>query len=138
MMNPQGLLGQLNQSMQQGVPALGQVSGTSPNFDASLQPQPPTAMPQKSPATMMHLHGAAQRRGIDPASVQQLQPDASGNVTLPVQDSNTQQPGVQVPVSEAELILKALSSRLGMIGKHESAVRDHLFPQPQESAQGGA
>jgi hypothetical protein len=134
-MDPQGLLGQINQSMSQGIPELGQVSSTSPNFDQQLQPNAPSPMPDKSPASMISpLHSALQRRGmpIPPQLAQQNQ--GVGQVTVPngtpgVQDTNKQQPGVQIPASEAELIIKALTSRLGMLGKHESAVRDHLFPQ---------
>lgn len=137
-MESQGLLGQLNQSMSQGVPALGQVSSTSPNADPSLQVQPPMAMPQKSPATMMHLHSAAARRGIDHTQIPQLNLDASGQVTLPIQDANSQEAGVQIPVSEEELLIKAINTSNQALHKrldHHSKMTDKLvtsFLPPQD------
>lgn len=82
------------------------------------------------------LQRSLQAKGIQmPQAAQSPQgaPQGGPQVTLPVQDENPQQPGTQVSQSEAQLILKALSSRLGMIGKHESAIRDHIFPAPQVS-----
>lgn len=124
-MQPQGLIGQLNQSMSQGVPALGQVSSTSPNFDPSLQAQPP--MPNPTSSTGAGISPALQRAMAKGGQQQSQQPQQPQSVTLPVQDQNPQQPGVQVPATEAELLIKALSSRLGLIGKHESAIRDHML-----------
>jgi hypothetical protein len=129
------MLGQLNQSMQAGTPAIDQVSGSSPNFDPNLQPMGPSPMPEKSVGTMMHLHGALKRRGIDPASLPQLSQNASGMVTMPNAaegDHNPAQPGVQVPVTEAELIIKALTTRLGHHSKLEASIADALLPQPQQ------
>lgn len=134
-MQPNGLIGQLNQSMSQGQPALSQVSSTSPSFDPSLQVQPPTAMPQKSPATMMHLHSAAARRGIDHTQIPQLQPDASGMVTLPVQDANQQEAGVQVPISEEMQLIKAITKRLDHHSKMtDKLVTSFLPPPPHQEA----
>lgn len=137
-MQPTSVLGQLNQSMQAGTPTLDQVSGSSPNFDPNLQPTSPAPMPQGSPATMMHLHGALSRRGINPTSIQQLndagqQGGSNGQplVTLPIQDQNQEQPGVQVPMSEADLIIKALSKRLDHRNKMEATVAKVMMP-PQE------
>ncbi len=135
-MNPTGFIGQLNRSMQADTPALDQVTGTSPNFDPSLATPAPSAMPDKSPATMMHLHGALARRGINPTSIEQLnQPEQAGGqplVTLPIQDQSPQQPGVQVPMSEADLIIKALSKRLDHRNKMEASVAKAMLP-PQET-----
>lgn len=124
--------------MNSGAPALQQVSNTAPTFQPGMS-APTTPMPDKSPASLIHgspFHRALQRRGIDMPTQAQMpataQPNASGDVTLPIQDANPSQPGVQVPPSEAELIIKALTSRLHMLGKHESAVRDALLAPAQE------
>ncbi len=119
--------------MQQGVPALDQNTPTSPNFEPGMT-TPSIPMPDKSPATMMHLHSALQRRGINPASIAQLN-NSNNSVTLPtqaIQDHNPQQPGVQIPASEAELIIKALSRRLEHRNKIEASVAKAIIPQEQE------
>lgn len=137
MEQPNTPIGQLSQQMAQGVPTLDQNTAGSPNFDPSLQPPMPGAMPQGSPMTAMDsaLHRAHQRRGMPiPAQMSQAS-GQQGDVTLPIEDNNPQQPGVQVSPTEAELILKAMDSRL----KHHSKITEHLMktflPQPQETPQ---
>ncbi len=133
---PNTLIGQAAAAMNSGQPPLGQVSNQAPTFNSSLQVPPISPMPNKSP--MSAIHKALLRRNINPSTIPQLGTQNVGvgsnmpptEVTMPqVQDTNQSQPGVQIPVSEAELIIKALTSRLGLIGKHESAIRDHLLPQ---------
>lgn len=142
-MNPQGLIGQLNQSMAQGQPALSQVSSTSPTFDPSLALAPTTSTPDKSPMSMIHkdhlkaIHGAFQRRGLPVPSHLQggTQPDQNGMITLPTMpDTNKQEAGDQVPITEAMKIVAALDSRLKTLSKNESAIHNTLFPpaQPQQ------
>lgn len=129
MEQPNTPIGQLSQQMAQGVPALDQNTVGSPNFDPSLQPPMPSAMPQGSP--MDAIHRAFARRGKPvPAHLQApqapqaqpQQPDASGQVTLPIQDENPQQPGTQVQPSEAELLIKAITKRLD----HHNKVTEKL------------
>lgn len=129
-MEPTSLIGQAARSMNiPGNPAMNQVSATAPTAQPGMMPPAPTPMPDKSPASEIKktpLHGAFERRGMPVPGQLQSPP------STPLADPSQQ--GANMPVSEAELILKALSSRLGMIGKHESAVRDHLFPpQPTPS-----
>ena len=130
-----GLLGQLNQSMSQGTPALGQVTGQSPNFQPQLQPPAPSPMPDKSPASMIPktaLHRAFERRGKQiPPQLQNLGVGSNMPPSAAPQATGSTQPpqGVNVPVSEAELIIKALTSRLKTVGEHESAIRDALLPK---------
>lgn len=142
-MQPQGLIGQLNQSMAQGQPALSQVSSTSPNFDPSLAATPSTPTPNRSPMSMIHkdhlsaIHGAFQRRGMPVPSHLQggTQPDQGGMVTLPtMQDANKGEQGTQVPITEAMRIVQALDHRLKTLSKNESAIHQALFPPaaPQE------
>ncbi len=138
-MNP-SLMSQLTAGMAQGTSPMNTVTPGAPTYQPSLVPPQNTPMPDKSPTSAMHLHNAFQRRGLPiPPQLQTqatAQPSVSqggSQVTLPVEDQNPQQAGVQVPVGEAELIIKALTSRLQMLGKHESAVRDHLFPKPDFS-----
>jgi len=142
-MNPQGLIGQLNQSMSQGQPALSQVSSTSPNFDPSLAATPSTPTPDRSPMSFVHkdhlaaVHKAFQRRGLPVPSHLQggTQPDANGMITLPTMpDANAGQAGEQITPTEAQMIVKALDSRLKTLSKNESAIHSALFPPaaPQE------
>jgi len=68
-MNPQTPIGQLNASIQAGVPAPAQVSGSSPNFDPGMTPPVNTPMPEKSPASLLSKHPhpvgrAFERRGL--------------------------------------------------------------------------
>ena len=123
--------GAISGNMRAGVPAPGQLSPQSPNFQGPLQAPQNPPMPNKSPTSAMHLTDALKRRNIDPGAIAQLTQSTQPQVTLPIQDQNPQQPGVQVPQSEAELIIKALTDRMKTLGKHESAVRDHLFNSNQ-------
>lgn len=137
---PNSIVGQLNRSINAGAPVLDQVSSSSPNFDSMLQPPANTPMPNKSPVTP--LERALHRRGMtnvqvpQQASQQATQGQGGPEITLPVNDSNPNQPGVQVPASEAEKLIGALEKisgtfgkRLEMINKHEERVRDHVFPK---------
>jgi hypothetical protein len=163
-MEPNTPIGQLNQSMQANVPAPAQVSGGSPNFQPSLQPPVNTPMPEKSPATMMHLHGALKRRGIDPATIPQMmspqgQPVPNGAQNpppasqpfqpLPAHPVMNQPPTnltnpqpVEKPLSESGALVKALEKIAGTFGKrldkhseHETAIREHLFPPKEETTE---
>lgn len=121
--NPINAQGALSRSMMEGQPL--PTSPQSASFQPSLVvPQNPP-MPNKSPITSMHLQSAMARRAgqQQPDAVpQNATPSASPNqITLPAQDQNPQQPGVQVPLSEAELIIKALSDRL----KHHTKSEAH-------------
>ena len=129
----QGILGQLEQSMSQGVPEPGQVDSASPNFAPSMQPPPVSPMPQKSPASMMHKTAIGrhfQKQGLPvPPQVEQMgQP-----ITHYAQPSNLDLPqhgmpgamggaiGASNPTpSEPELIIKALDSRM----KHHSKITE--------------
>jgi hypothetical protein len=58
----------------------------------------------------------------------------AGQVTLPdVQDTNPGQPGTQVPVSEGELILKALTKRLEHHSKTAEKIVNAALPKPDFS-----
>lgn len=142
-MNPQNLLSQLNSSMQAGVPEPGQVSGTSPAFQPSLQPPPTSPMPEKSPAseiTETALHRAFKRRQMPlPA---QLQPtgEMAGQNGLPVShpvsnmppngmQNDPSQPQPEVPMSEVELILKAMGTHIKHKDKMEEKIMHAFLPE---------
>lgn len=131
-MPPQSPIGQLNSSMQAGTPEISQVSGGSPNFDPSLVAPQNTPMGDKSPASEIHetpLHRALKRRGISiPPQLQSQTAPTPGMTTLPIQDESAQ-PGVQVPTSEAELIIKALTKRMDHHSKVTEKLLDSFLPQ---------
>ena len=136
--SPSTIIGQLQQSMSGGQPALGQVSSQSPTFDPTTQTPPQTPMPQGSP-----LSRAFSRRGMQMPQGQQAptaQPTQQPQpmVTLPGVTDQSKAPGVQVPVSEAEKLIGALeklggtfSKRLDVINGHEEAVRNAALPSPK-------
>ena len=70
-----------------------------------MQQQPPQGMPQQGQEQM---------------------------VTLPTEDRDQQSPGVQVPTSEAELIIKALDGRMKSLSKIHGMAAQAAFPQPQQ------
>lgn len=123
-----GLQTQLAQSMQGGSPMNIATPG-SPTAMPGLQAPAPTPMPDRSPMSMMHKPALQQ-------AVQQSQMPQQADMTIPgLQDQNPQQPGVQVPTSEAELIIKALDSRMKSISKIHEAVANNLYPAPPEPLQ---
>lgn len=142
--NP-SLMSMLSSGMAQGNSPLNQVQQGSPNFDPSLQTPPNAPMPQKSPVSMMRLSNAANQRGVDLSQHPQMmgaqapapaaQPQQP-QMTLPVQDQNPEQSGTQVPLSEAELILKAMDSRLKHLSKHEQHLTEVLLPKAPSAPQG--
>lgn len=142
-MQPQSLLGQVTSSMASGQSPLNQISSSSPASQPGLMPPPQTPMPGNDYSV---IHKAAASRGMDLSGHPQLQPGQSQqsqgqDVTLPIQDNNPQQPGVQVPASEAELIIKALTGRMKTISGHEEKIRDAALSmiQPQaDTPQAGA
>lgn len=133
-MNP-SLMARLTQGMQAGNSPMNTVTSGSPNFQPSLQSPTPSPMPNKT----FHLEAALKRRGMQlpPQLAQQGEPQAQGGqVTLPnVQDINPQQPGVQVPLSEVELIIKALSKHLDHKNKMEAKVLEAALPQQDTQPQ---
>lgn len=136
----QGLLGQLTQQMAQGVPTLGQVGSSSPNFDPGLQPPPQTQLPSKSPITDMPLaalHRAFERRGMQkPAQLAQAPQLPQAAPQAPQAPSAQQTP----QVSEAQAIIDALSKRLAHRTNMEKHITKALIPQPDfsESPTAGA
>lgn len=107
--------------------ALSQDSPASAGYDPSLTVPSYPPMPQGSPVADMHLKAAMARRagGGQPAqpAPQSASQTPSQSITLPVQDSNPQQPGVQVNPTEAELIIKAMTDRM----KHLSKKDEHVL-----------
>lgn len=151
-MPPTSILGQISQSMASGQSPLNSISSSSPAFQPGLTP-PSVPMPDKSPASF--IHRAAGRRGMDLSNHPQLQanfaqsptPGAPVNsdpssftnpqqATLPIQDQNPQQPGVQVPISEAELIVKALNKRLDHHTKMTEKLMNTMLPEQQPQNNG--
>lgn len=137
-MNP-SLMTQLNNSMQSGGSPMDVQTPGSPMFDPSLQTPSPTPMPQGSPMSQIHvthpdLHAVLQKQGISPGGGDPaMQPNAAGNVTLPLQDQEPQSPGVQVPLSDAQLIIKAMTKHMDHKNKIEAKVLDAALPQPEPS-----
>lgn len=121
-MQPQSLLGQMSASMGSGQSPLNSISSSSPAGDPTLQPPAASPMPQGSPASLIK---AAQGRGMDLSQHPQLQSQPQ----MPQQPMQTPQPSpgdgqVEMPVTEAELLIKALSGRLKTISGHEEKLRD--------------
>lgn len=133
-------MSQLNNSMQSGGSPMNVQTPGSPNYDPSLIAPSPTPTPQGSPMSQIHithpdLHAVLQKQGISPADPNAPTPNAAGNVTLPIQDEEPQSPGVQVPLSDAQLIIKAMSKHMDHKNKIEAKVLDAAIPQPQVQPQ---
>lgn len=133
------LMSQLTQSMAQGGSPMNVQTPGSPMYQPSLTPQTPSPMPDKSPTTAMHLgalHRYFEKNNIPkPSQLQSGNIAPAGQVTLPpVQDVNPNQSGTQIPTSEAELIIKALSKRL----EHHSKTAEKIVGSmlPKEEVQG--
>ena len=124
---PNTILGQAVASMNAGNSPLNQVSNSAPTFNAGLQAPTPVPTPNQSPMSAVpntSLQKSLQQRGVQLPQQPQMQNQGVGEVTVPNgmgQDTNKAQPGTQIPTTEAELIIKALASRLGLIGKKETA-----------------
>lgn len=128
-MNPAvGLQAQLAQGMASGSPMNIATPG-SPTFQQGLT-APSIPMPDKSPATNFTPHQMSP--AMQAPMPQQGQPQQM--MTLPIEDANAQAPGVQVPESEASLILKSLDHRLENISKVQEMVTAFHHPQPQQEA----
>lgn len=120
--NTQSLLAN---SMAQGIPAIGQISPQSPNFQPQLAPQSPIPMPDKSP--MSALHKALLRRGMQPP------PQVSGTTqNAPAGQPQGQPKAPKPPKTEAEKIVEALTSRLEMLSQGQQA--QPLQPAQQTAA----
>lgn len=131
-----GLATQLAQSMQSGQSPMNISTPGGPMQQQGLQAPSPTPMPDKSPMTMINPP-----QGMQVPTNPQSPAQATGqDVTLPIQDANPQQAGVQIPASESELILKALDHRLKTLSKIHSMAATSAFPQPepQSPSQSGA
>lgn len=127
--SPLGAQGDLARSMTAGQPAPMQQSPLSSNFAPNLVVPPPPQLPNKSPMSAMSpALQAAMQRGSQSTQTPPAPQQNSQQVTLPVQDQNQQQPGIQVPISEAELIIKAMTERL----KHTTKMEAHSsYAAPQ-------
>lgn len=125
-MQPQpSLMSQLSNSMAQGGSPMNVQTPGSPQFDPSLQMPSPTPMPDQSISSQ-----------FSPSQMQQQPPQGMGQqpqqmATLPIQDGDQQTPGVQVPASEAELIIKALGKRMQSLSKIHEMAAGTAFPQPE-------
>lgn len=125
-MNPQqpqpSLQTQLSQSMLSGSP-MNTMTPSAPYYDPSLQSPQPVPTPDKSPAT-----------NFTPTQMQPQNqaPLPQEMTTLPIQDGDQGQPGVQVPKSEAELIINALTHRQKSISKVQEMAAAHMYPQPAQ------
>lgn len=102
-------------------------SPSAPTYQPGLTTPLPPPMPDKSPAS-----------NFTPTQMQQQPPQGMPQdmVTLPIQDGDQQTPGVQVPETEAELILKALTHRQKSISKVQEMAAAHMFPQPMQPQEG--
>jgi hypothetical protein len=144
---PNSIVGQVNRSMNAGVPALDQMTSSNPGFNPGNMPPPNTPMPNKSP--MSAIHRALARRGINPANIPQLQSPqipangvGQGGGVVPQPQMGTpaagsggvaqasSAPTPSMPVSETELILKALSKHLDHRGKIEERLLNAMIPEP--------
>ena len=126
-MEPSTIIGQVNRSMNAGVPALDQMSSSNPGFNPGNIPPSSAPMPNGSPMTGVEtaLHRHFKRNNM--AVPQQLQPQQP-EITLPVQDANPSQSGTQIPVSEVELVLRALSKHLDHKNKIEDKLLNTILP----------
>lgn len=121
------LMSQLSQSMQQGQSPMSVALPGSPTAMQGMSATP-SPMPDKSPMSQIHPP-----QGMQVPVNPQAPAQATGqDVTLPVQDTDPNQPGVQIPASESELILKALDHRLKTLSKIHSMAATSAFPQPQQ------
>lgn len=112
-----GGTGGLVRSMMNGSPSPLQQSPSSVGFDPNLQVPAYPQMPDKSPMTAIPTHQMEQ-----PSQQPTQQSQQPGIVTIPgVQDAAPQQPGLQIPLSEAQLIVKTLGARLNHLSKKEIA-----------------
>lgn len=134
-MNPTpSLMSQLSNTMATGQSPMNVQTPGSPMFDPGLISPNPSPMPNKSPMSMMHLQNHFKNTGMPlPPQLQQMQGGQGQQplVTLPIEDQSQQQPGVQVPASEAELIIKAMTKHLDHKHKMEGKMLDAVLPQPQ-------
>jgi hypothetical protein len=143
-MNPNpSLMTQLTNTMSQGQSPMNVQTPGSPMYQPSLITPAPAPTPDRSPEAAMHLgalHRYYEKNGMQKPSQLTSAPTAQpggSQVTLPVQDTNPQQPGVQIPVSEAELIVKALTKRLEHHSKAGEKVLNALMPDFSQSPVAG-
>jgi hypothetical protein len=85
---------------------------------------------------MSAIHRALGRRGINPASIPQLNQPQTPQTPPQVAPQVAQQatassaPTASMPVSETELILRALSKHLDHKGKIEEKLLNAMIPEP--------
>lgn len=116
----------LAQGMQSGSPMNAQTP-SAPGFDPGTQPPAQPPMPNQSPMSQIRPM---------PGQVAGGQPQGQGQMmTLPVNDSDPNTPGVQIPASESELLIKALNDRLKSLSKIHTMAAQAAYPQPQQEAQ---
>lgn len=135
-MQPQpSLMSQLTNSMATGGSPLNIQSPGSPMAQPGLSPPQPSPMPNKT----FHLEAALKRRGMTmPASIQGGAPppppmpqDPSQAQGQPPQVAQPAPAEPTAPLSEVELIIKALSHHLDHKGKMEAKVLEAALPQDQ-------
>lgn len=124
----------VNNGMAQGVPAIGQITPQSPNFNPALAPQPNTPSPSLMPmAPLGHLEAAMKRRGVTPPPQQNPQQQAAQSMMPPQQQGVPVPQGAQMPPQESTLLIKALEdmskplkSRMEMLTKKEQQDNEHF------------
>lgn len=96
--------------------ALTQESPASPNYDPALSAPANPPMPNGSPVADMHLQQYMKGMNNQAPAAPAPQPQAPAPMQVP-------EPQMQPPVSEAELIIKAMTDRL----KHMSKKDEHIL-----------
>ena len=130
-MQPSSIVGQVNRSMNAGVPALDQMSSSNPGFNPGMMPPASSPMPNMSPAigeTALHRHFKRAGQPVPQQLQGQPAPQVPPEVAQQATASSAPQPAM--PVSETELILKALSHHLDHKGKMEEKLLNAMIPEP--------
>ncbi len=134
--SPSSLGNQYAASVQGGGSPLNIMTPGSAGFQPQLQtPQAPN-MPSKSPMSQINPPSPMLDQNGQPVGHPLINPPpplpphpVQNQVTLPIQDSDPNQPGIQIPATESELILKALDHRLKALSKiHLSAAQAAYEP----------
>ena len=108
-----------NASQLLGMPGAMQQSPASAGYQPGTLPPPSQPMQAPTNPTMANLPGAIPQQNQLPMGNPQMPQPQQGVVGMPP------------AIPESTKIIEALIKRMELQGKHESAVRDHLFPQQQ-------
>jgi hypothetical protein len=138
------LMSQMTNSMANGQGEMGVQTPGSPMFQQALQTPAATPNPDRAAGLTSHLHNALRRRGISPEAIPQLnggQPAPQDPSSAP-QAPSSGQPGIgqpaqqpTIPVSETELILRAMEKHMTHKDKLQMKVVEAALPQEAQAPQ---